>query len=153
MKAGFRLSGIVSKLCVALLAFLGYSCNGDEEKEVICMYGTPTGDYEIKGSVTTEDNKPVANAAIRVTDPNCPSGYYSYSTTTSNNEGLYETSGNTSGGDLKVVCIPSDPTMEPDSTIVTMKYEKPGKQKDDGWYKGLAKATADFKLKRKGNNK
>ena len=153
MKTGFRLSGIVSKLCVALLAFLGYSCNGDEDKEVICMYGTPTGDYEIKGSVRTEDNQPVENATIRVTHPKRSSGDYTYSTVASNKDGVYETEGHCAAWDLKVVCIPSDPTLEPDSTIVTMKYEKPKKQKDDGWYEGFAKAVVDFKLKRKGNNK
>lgn len=149
MRTGFKLSGIVSRLCIAFLAFLGFSCSCEPS----CMYGTPNGDYEIKGSVTTEDNKPVENATIRVTDSNCPSGYYSYSSATSNNEGFYETSGNASGGDLKVVCIPSDPTLEPDSTIVAMKYEKSKKKKDDGWYKGLGKAVVDFKLKRKSGDK
>ena len=123
MKKVYRsISSFSAWLCALGLSLLGYSCDEISEPGS-CMYGTPNGDYEIKGSVTTEDGKPVDNATIKVTGPQIPSGEYSYSTTTTNQEGAYQTTGNNIPDDLKVVCIPSDPTLEPDSTIVKMKYE------------------------------
>ncbi len=134
-------------LCAAGMSLLGYSCG-----EPALMYGTLTGDYEIKGTVTTEVDKPVDGATIRVTGVNIPSGEYSYSTTTSNAEGAYEIKDEGCHDNLKVVCIPDDPTLEPDSTVVKMTYEKSGKKKNDGWYQGLAKKVVDFKLKKKTSN-
>ena len=152
MKKVYRsISSFSAWLCAIGLSLLGYSCDEISEPGS-CMYGTPNGDYEIKGSVTTEDGKPVENATIRVTDANFPSGVYAYSTTSSNKEGVYETNGNCTPVDLKVVCIPSDPTLEPDSTIVKMKYEEQSNKKHDSWYVGLAKRIVDFKLKKKSSN-
>ena len=150
MKKVYRsISSFSAWLCALGMSMLGYGCDSFSGE---CMYGTPNGDYEIKGSVTTEDGKPVDNATIKVTGPQTPSGEYSYSTTTTNQEGAYETAGNYFADDMKVVCIPSDPTLEPDSTIVKMKYEEQSNKKHDSWYVGLAKSIVDFKLKKKSSN-
>lgn len=150
MKKVYRsISSFTAWLSAIGLSLLGYSCNLLNTPD---MYGTPIGDYEIKGCVSTDDGKPVENASIRVTAPDYPSGVFSYSTTSSNKEGAYETDGSCSPGDLKVVCIPSDPTLEPDSTVVKMSYEKTKNKKGDGWYEGLAKKVVDFKLKKKSAN-
>lgn len=153
MKKIYRsVSSFTAWLCAIGLSVLGYSCEGSEDGPTSTMYGTPNGDYEIKGTVTTEDDKPVDGATIRVTGPDLPSGVYSVSTTSSNANGAYETSGNWFPDDLKVVCIPNDPTLEPDSTVVKMTYDQTGDKEKDSWYKGLAKKVVDFKLKKKTSN-
>ena len=62
MKKIYRsVSSFTAWLSALGLSLLGYSCSNDAP----VMYGTPTGTYEINGSVTTEDGKPVENASIR----------------------------------------------------------------------------------------
>lgn len=48
-----------------------------------------------------------------------------------------------------MVCKPEDENLEPDSVNVEMKFEKDRKHAKDPWYVGTAKATVDFKLKKK----
>ncbi len=109
------------------------------------MYGSPTSDFEIKGTVTTEEGRAVEGAEIRVTGSDEPSGYYTFSTTATNKYGEYFTYGEGHGwSSMKVVCIPEDDDLEPDSVIIKMNYV--GK---DGWYWGLAKETVNFTLKKK----
>lgn len=144
MKAKLNLSAVVSRLCVAVLAFLGYSCdnNGGD------MYGTPTGTWEIKGEVTDQEATPVKNATIKLTIPSYNSSEFSFIEAQTNDGGEYYTSyRGPLEKELKVVCIPDDPALEADSTIVDLKYS--GSNKKDEWYFGTAKATADFKLKKK----
>lgn len=140
-----RHSSLLSVLCYALLSLLGFSCSSPED--ILDMYGMPTGDFEIKGAVTTEEGSAVGDAEIRVTGPDNPSGIYSIQTTKTKPNGRYETTGETYGySQLKVVCIPSDPMLEPDSIIVKMNYNK---ENAGSWYVGEAKETVNFKLKGK----
>ncbi len=68
-------------------------------------------------------------------------------TATTDAYGQYITQGETYGGDkLKVVCLPSDPTLEADSVIVKLTYNK---ENAGAWYDGYAVETVDFKLKPK----
>ena len=62
------------------------------------MYGTPTGDFEIKGSVTSEEGKAVADAEIRVTSPDAPSEIFSFMTVATDTEGQYIAKGESFGG-------------------------------------------------------
>ncbi|MDE6380776.1 MAG: radical SAM-associated putative lipoprotein [Muribaculaceae bacterium] len=140
-----RCSSLLSALCYALLSLLGFSCSSPGD--IPDMYGMPTGDFEIKGAVTNEEGSPVSNAEIRVTGPDISSGVYSIQTTKTKPNGRYEAKGETFGSSqLKVVCVPADPMLEPDSVIVKMNYNK---DKADSWYVGEAKETVDFKLKAK----
>ncbi len=137
-------STMLMGICSALLSLLGFSCSSKEEP---LMYGMPTGDFEIKGAVTTEDGAPVDEAEIRVTHKDAPSGVYSLEITSTNADGDYIAIGNSYGNhELKVVCVPSNPQLEADSVIVEMHYDK---DKADGWYAGEAKEIVDFKLKSK----
>lgn len=143
MKTSFRLSAIVSRVCVALLAFLGYSCEntgGD-------MYGTPTGTWEIKGDVTDETNEPVTDATIKITYPTVDSSHYTIGEAKTDKDGSYASTGRKSPGVLKVVCIPSDKALKADSTVVELEYS--GGDKNNSWDMGSASATVDFKLKKK----
>lgn len=147
MKSKFRLSAILSPLCVALLALLGYSCKNDE-----LMYGMPYGEWEIKGEVTDEDNKPVENATIIVTHPDV----YSYMISPeyldeygmrTDKDGKYVYDGRTTSSVFKIFCLPEDDSLKPDSAIVDFKFS--GKKKNDAWYLGSDKATVNFRLKKK----
>ena len=146
MKAKLNLTAAVSRLCVAILAFLGYSCDnitGD-------MYGTPTGSWEIKGAVTDEAVEPVADATVKVTFPTTNSSEYSIVETRTNEKGeYYAKETGPSSSSLKVVCIPDDPELKADSTIVNLKYS--GGNKKDEWDEGTAHATVNFKLKKRSN--
>ncbi len=144
-----RASSLIGRLCAIGLAIMGYGCENDAD-----MYGTPTGHFEIKGTVTDEDGAKMQDATIRVTGENYPSGEYSFSTTTTDAEGNYNSKGSSSGFKLlKVVCLPADPAFEPDSTVVNVTYKKSGKKNKDAWYVGDATETVNFKLKKKYGNK
>lgn len=148
----FSFQSILTRLCAGGMALLGFGCDGDYPGGGGDMYGTPVGTFEIKGKVVTEDGKEVAGAALRVTQEEIPSGVYSITQTKSGNNGDYlMRSEYTAVNNAKVVCLPDDPALEPDSTIVKLKYS--GKRdKDNPWYRGHADATVDFKLKKKNNS-
>lgn len=140
---------LLSRLCAAGLAILGFGCASDEPEDggPELMYGTITGRFEIKGNVTTENGKDVPNAEVRVTIPEQPSGVYPIAISKTEESGNYTLDGLGSFKQLKVVCIPEDSNLEADSTIVDMKYIND--DKGSGWYQGEAEATVDFKLKNK----
>lgn len=146
-KLNFSFSSIVSKLCVALMAFLGFGCDDKNGDGGLLMYGCPTGSWEIKGEVTDEADEAVPDATVRVTFPDANSSEYTLSESQTDEAGFYISTGHSVTEKLKVVCIPDDPALEPDSTIVKMQFS--GGKKDNMWDLGSASATADFKLKKK----
>lgn len=142
-----KTSSLLSKLCAACLAVLGYSCSSSEAPD---MYGTPVGDFEIKGAVTTEDDEAVENAEIRVTPAGTPSGLYTLSSTQTDKKGNYQVEERFWGSELKVVCIPHNLNIEADSVIVRLDYKHDGiHEEKDAWYEGFAQETVNFKLKNK----
>lgn len=139
-----HLSTLISKVCAVIIAWLGFGCSTDEP----CMYGTPTGSFEIKGRVTTEEGAPVEGARIRVTASDRPSGIFCFDEVQTGTDGRYMTAGSDyARNELKVVCLPDNPALEADSVIVDVQHIDGGK--DDSWNFGHAKATVDFKLKKK----
>lgn len=141
-KINEKMMAIVSRLCVAVMALLGFSCSDGSEPD---MYGTPTGTFEAKGAVIDETGSPVEDAEVRVTFPKAPSGIYSVETVKTNSSGEYAMMGGSDGAtQMKVVCVPLG-NLEPDSVIVDLDYDKKGST----WNKGNASFTADFKLKKK----
>lgn len=140
----------MSRICASVLAVLGFGCSSDgPDDPYICMYGTPYGSFEIKGKVTTEDGTAVANAAVRITGSETPSGVYSFAETTTDKTGDYTAKGTISGGwkKWKVVCIPEDKSLDADSVIVDMEFIR--ESSDDFWNHGHADATVDLTLKNK----
>lgn len=136
-----KMMAVVSHLCVAVLALLGFSCSDEYQ----CMYGSPTGIFDAKGTVTDDEGKPVVNAEVRVTFPKVPSGIYSLETVKTNSSGEYAMMGGSEGAtQVKVVCVPNV-NLQPDSVIVDLDYDKKGST----WDKGNASFTVDFKLKKK----
>lgn len=53
----------------AAMAVLGFSCTDEPE----CMYGTPTGSFEIKEKVTDADGNAEEGATMRAAAPEMPS--------------------------------------------------------------------------------
>lgn len=145
-------SSFLSRICAAFITLLGFGCSSDEpgdESGLICMYGCPTGTFEIKGKVSDgNENKPV-EAVIKVTEPACNSGALYFTSVQTGVSGKYEAT--LSGfvfDEVKVVCLPIDTRFEADSTFVSLDYIK---QSDDHnvWSLGTAKATINFNLKEK----
>lgn len=144
-------SKTISQICAAGLALLGFGCSSDEPGGGgggVCMYGTPTGHWEIRGAVTDQEGAPVTDAEIRVTNPNSNSFHNAIATTDTNSEGNYNVDDHFPHYQLKVVCVPKDPALDADSTLVDLKYIKENNIKNS-WYVGHAEATVDFKLKPK----
>lgn len=141
-----RLSSLLAAICSSLLSLLGFSsCSNPED--VPDMYGMPVGDFEIKGAVTDEAGKNIENAEIRVTYPDAPSNPYSITTVTTDAEGRYKLSGRDLLPEAKVVCIPEQSDLKPDSVIVKLQYKNPDKH--NSWDLGHAKETVNFTLKTK----
>ncbi len=138
-----QISTFFASIFSTLLSILGFSSCTDNE----VMYGMPFGSFDIKGSVTDDNGTPVSDAEIRVTFMDMPSGVFSIASTRTLPEGTYNLKGSEWASKLKIVCIPYQSDLQPDSVIVDMKYKG-----DDGeWYKGHAESTVDFILK--DNNK
>lgn len=147
-KIKIRVNTLLSAVCSASIALLGFGCSSEDEDYPL-MYGTPSGSFEIKGTVTTEDGKDVEGAIIRVTKPETPSGLYSYKTGETDKGGKYLVEGSAFPIDLKVVCIPKETTLEADSVIVEAHYTADKDHPRGSWYNGHFKETVNFKLKNK----
>ena len=145
-------SALISRLCAMGVAFLGFGCSSSEEGEPIFMYGTPTGSWEIRGSVSDQEGKSVAEATVRVTVPELDSDNHPMAEAETDNEGAYSIEDGHLVDRVKVVCVPEDPTLAADSTLVDLKYVKDRNDKTT-WYRGHAEATVDFKLKPKSDGK
>lgn len=133
----------LTTICSPLLTLLGFSCSSDHG----LMYGMPIGNFEVKGSVTDNVGNEVYNAEIRVTYPEASSGIYKLEKTRTDTKGNYEIKGNNFLPEMKVVCIPEDTDLQPDSVIVKMDYKD--QDKHNSWDHGHAEKTVNFKLKGK----
>lgn len=150
-KNKWNLGKWISGLCSAGVAVMGFGCNSEEGSGEGLMYGTPTSTFEIKGTVTDMDGNAVGNAAIRVViPPDKDSGLYGMDLSKTDTQGAYKVGGElfTEIDMMKVVCIPEQPALEPDSVVVELNYI--GNDKDKPWY-SHAEKKVDFKLKEKKN--
>lgn len=142
-----NIQSLLTRLCTVGMAILGFGCSSNDEP--LCMYGTPTGTFEIKGKVISEDNNSTADAIVKITRPDLNSGVYSLYETKTTGNGEYAVKGKEILLDkAKVVCLPDDPALEPDSVVIDLKYDDTGHD-DSFWDNGHADATVDFKLKKK----
>ncbi len=145
-----RFSSLLTGICGSFLAFLGFGCNSDSPGgEILCMYGSPVGSFEIKGKVMSEDGKPISNVKIITTLPDLDSSTYPIVTVTSDSEGKYDTKKIDMVLDrAKVVCIPDENEFEADSVITTLKNvnDPEGSRLIYGLY---TEGTVDFTLKKK----
>lgn len=118
------------------------------------MYGTPHGDFEVKGTVVDENNKPVPNAKILLREGRKIEGDFIWDNddrwcqaTTSDIKGTYSLKGHTMFDNVRIVCKPSDDSLDADSIETKLTFIDDGR--DDFWYNGSTTVEQDFKLKAK----
>ena len=150
-KISIKTGNIIRSMLAGAISLLGFTACDDPENPddggTICMYGTPTGCYEIKGSVTTATGEPIENARVilRHINGRNVNTYYG-DTVLTGSKGHYEMkTGGWPDENIRVVCQPQDNALEADSVNlkVTFKGEK------GPWMQGTASETVNFKLKNK----
>ena len=139
---------LLSRLCAAVLALLGFASCQEIIGNFRDEYGSPTMDYKIIGTVSDEEGNAISNIRVTTSDRD---------TLFSNEKGKYETriferryffpslvfediDGDANGG-----------TFLSDSVSKQEVWESPRKQlqKGDGnWYKGTYEYTVDVTLKK-----
>lgn len=71
-----------------LLSLIGYSCSDSEiDDNLICMYGTPYGTFELKGKVLDNQKHPIPNVQILIRDSVPSRGWIKSDTIYSDNNG------------------------------------------------------------------
>lgn len=151
-KIQIRVSSFMSRACAFAMAVLGITSCADstnDDDPMICMYGTPTGSFEIKGAVTAEsDGASVAGASIVVKPTDA--AYELSNPVLTDSKGNYIVDQETNPYDkVRVVCTPAEESgLAADSADVELKYLKDGKKHSE-WYVGHAESTVNFKLKAK----
>jgi putative lipoprotein (rSAM/lipoprotein system) len=138
-----RMNKWLNSILATILGVLGFAACDDNGEEPV-MYGTPTGSYEIKGSVTDENDAPVASKLIikRLTSDK---DVFSEDTVETNANGYYEFDDIELAKMYRVVCNPKDDKLEADSTDFETKYQGG----DGSWNVGSGSETVNFKLKEK----
>lgn len=91
-----RISGLYLKIISFFLVLLGFSACGDDDENdpTICLYGSPSAKYTVKGKVVSAENKdnPIRNIRVVLID-NVDESKYDYipgDTVTTDNEGQFE---------------------------------------------------------------
>lgn len=151
-KTYLNVKSLLSTMMSALLAILGFSsCDPVDDEDgggdYPVMYGTPTGYYEVKGAVMTEDNVPVEGAKVVLKHPE--STYPVADTVKSSRDGSYLIEAAAFPGDVRILCLPDSKKLEADSVDVKPVFEDmPG---SNSWTVGKARINHDFKLKKRAN--
>lgn len=145
-----RFSGRLMSGALAALGFVSCSTSDDDDNRgIICLYGTPTATFHVKGKVTDESRQPLQGKRVILKPMINESDSYDpiYNDTLKTDaEGNYDrTRPFYPIKSLRVVCDDPDGKYEVDSTTVELKY----KGGDDAWDRGIAEAEADFTLKEK----
>lgn len=158
-KTYFSVKSLINSALGTMLALLGFSCSSEEEDDdnILLMYGSPTGYFQVKGSVTDEDGAPIDSAEIILRgfrqDDNTTFDIIpeNYKRVITDKDGKYTYFGSMSSrGRARIVCKPLRPGLEADSAEQNFDFIKDEeKHKGEWWYFGEAHATQDFKLKKK----
>lgn len=151
-KISIKAGNIVRSMLAGAISLLGFAaCDDPEDPDngggMVCMYGTPTGYYEIKGSVTAESGSPVENARVILRRISKGQVYTERGDTVlTDNNGSYLL--HRSGfplPDIRIVCKPQTDALEADSVDIKVEF----KGEKGPWVVGTADETVNFKLKNK----
>ncbi|MDE5871347.1 MAG: radical SAM-associated putative lipoprotein [Muribaculaceae bacterium] len=156
----------VKAMCAGLLSLLGF----DSSSDIRVMYGLPVGDFEIKGSVSSADNKEaVKDAKIKAKYDN-EANQTVISIARTDSSGNFILSGKAVSDRLQIICTPMDSILRPDTITVNLTYIQndslPAKsvndyheskkktlslpaKRDVNGYRGSAQKTVNFTLIRK----
>ncbi|MBD5215196.1 MAG: hypothetical protein HDS78_01545 [Bacteroidales bacterium] len=119
------------KMLGAIIALLGFSACGEE----LCMYGTPSGEYEISGLVYGDDNEKLDGAMVTT----------SMRDTIYTSEGKYTIKSPERTFPINKIEVKAEKSGYKDQTKeVTLEYSG-GK---GSWYEGKAEAVQDFNLQK-----
>lgn len=151
-KISIKAGNIVRSMLAGAISLLGFTACDDPEDPndgggMVCMYGTPTGYYEIKGSVTAESGSPVENARVilrRISKGRVYTERGDTVLTDNNGSYLLRRSGFPLS-DIRIVCKPQTDALEADSVNIKVEF----KGGDGAWDCGTARETVNFKLKNK----
>lgn len=151
-KISIKAGNIIRSMLAGAISLLGFAaCDDPEDPDdgggTVCMYGTPTGYYEIKGSVTAESGSPIESARVilrRIIKGQARTEYGDTVFTDSNGSYLLNRSGFPLS-DIRIVCQPQSDALEADSVNLTVEF----KDGDGAWFDGTARETVNFKLKNK----
>lgn len=145
MKTTFR-SGI-NTLIALLLGLFGFGCNA-----CVCMYGVPSGDIDVSGTVTDKDaNQPIENIRITIKSDE-RSDEPVFPVTYTETDGRYHAAHSYEGWpfrQLKIVAEDTTGVYEADSAVVEVKYKETRESRNSSWDEGQAIVRQDFQLKKK----
>lgn len=161
MKKETLFTRIIGSMLIAVLALLGFSsCSEtDGDDNMVYMYGTPQGEFQISGLVTDEEGEPLDSARVisrwfpySGNDLETENGYaVRYADTAyTDSKGHYNLE-NKHTTNREVMMVVQDPKGGYESTFKTVKLEYKGG--DGGWNIGKAEATANFTLKKRLNDR
>lgn len=146
-------------LLSTLLTILGFgSCTNVGEDEygspVICEYGTPWANYEVKGVVTDETGAPVSGIKTSIKEAyKMDDGMYTAGkdSTLTNAKGQYQlNSEGRSYEKLMVEDVDGEANGEYQSDTLDIEYDKAVQiEKGEGWYRGKFEVTTNVRLKKK----
>lgn len=153
-----------ARFFTAILSMLGIaSCSSSSSPDDLeVMYGCPTVDYEIKGSVSNQDGEAVTNAMV-VPKVDIDGDWIVVDTLYTDSKGAYTSWHQYYNKDLgktikvnkvstiaaenrqfKLVCTPPfDSELQSDSVIVTVHLTG-----ESGWFQGSGESIVDFTLKK-----
>lgn len=78
----------INWVIAGLLSLIGYSCSDSAlDNDLILMYGTPYGTFELKGKVVDRQNRPIPNIQIQVRDSVPSRGWMKCDTVYSDSKG------------------------------------------------------------------
>ncbi|MDE7471595.1 MAG: radical SAM-associated putative lipoprotein [Paramuribaculum sp.] len=165
MEKANKFRRIFIALLGSVITMLGFnSCleSGDDDDDMLLMYGSPTSKFELKGKVTDQDGAPVKGALITIKQKhemgdlkNQYQEVWSVDPTASgddrrvhtNSSGTYYLGAGPVMKTIRVICTPENTDLAADSTEITVTYVKENSK--DPWSIGAYSGTVDFKLKRK----
>ncbi|HCS87748.1 MAG TPA: hypothetical protein DIW30_04910 [Bacteroidales bacterium] len=133
----------INRCLAETLALLGFQACG-ERGGMVCLYGTPSADLEVKGKVTNTKQEALKDMEVVV---NPISGYWKDTLYTDENGEYHWTAKGIFPTDSATVTV-NDTTglYSSDSAKVAYQYDR---TKADDWYEGVGIAEADFELKKK----
>lgn len=165
MEKANKFRRIFIALLGSIITMLGFnSCleSGDDDDDMLLMYGSPTSKFELKGKVTDQDGTPVKGALITIKQKhemgdlkNQYQEVWSVDPTASgddrrvhtNSSGTYYLGAGPVMKTIRVICTPENTDLAADSTEITVTYVKENSK--DPWSIGAYSGTVDFKLKKK----
>lgn len=141
----------VGRLLSYALALLGFAgCNNNEEEPA--LYGTPTMDFQVLGTVTDEAGKPLEGIQVIVSPTN--STWFKPDVTSTNKNGQFTSSkleaissqevtvsikdidGEANGGEFK------------EQELTLKEFEEKQTKEKEGWYSGEFEYSKNIKLKK-----